>query len=82
MQADVVAIAMALAFLAGLWTPVIGSLIAVLAAWKAFSEPADLRADIFIATIGLALALLGPGAWSVDARLFGWRRIDVRERRS
>jgi hypothetical protein len=23
------------------------------------------------------LALLGPGAWSIDARLFGWRRIDV-----
>ena len=79
---DIVAIALALAFLAGLWTPVVGSLIAVLAAWEAFSEPADPWAGIFIATIGLALALLGPGAWSVDARLFGWRRIDVRERKS
>jgi hypothetical protein len=33
-------------------------------------------------TIGAGLALLGPGAWSVDARLFGWKRIDVRDRKS
>ena len=24
-----------------------------------------------------ALAMLGPGRWSVDARLFGWKRIDL-----
>ena len=29
-----------------------------------------------------SLALLGPGGWSVDARLFGWTRIDIRERQS
>ena len=28
-----------------------------------------------LATLGAALALMGPGAWSVDARLSGWRRI-------
>ena len=27
--------------------------------------------------MGAALELVGPGAWSVDARLFGWKRIDV-----
>jgi hypothetical protein len=27
--------------------------------------------------IGLSLAMLGPGAWSIDARLFGRKRIDV-----
>lgn len=27
--------------------------------------------------LGLSLMMLGPGAWSVDARLFGRRRIDV-----
>jgi uncharacterized membrane protein YphA (DoxX/SURF4 family) len=29
------------------------------------------------ATLGLSLAMLGPGAWSIDARLFGRKRIDV-----
>jgi hypothetical protein len=28
--------------------------------------------------IGVALALLGPGAWSIDARLFGWKRLEIR----
>jgi len=41
-------------------------------------QPGDPSANIFLATIGIALALLGPGEWSVDARLFGWKRIRVR----
>jgi len=32
------------------------------------------------ATLSVGLALLGPGVWSADARLFGWRRIDIRAR--
>ena len=34
-----------------------------------------------LATLGIALALTGPGAWSVDARLSGWRRIHIPGRR-
>jgi hypothetical protein len=26
--------------------------------------------------LGLGLAMIGPGAWSVDARLFGRKQID------
>jgi hypothetical protein len=48
--------------------------------WTAFfSHPPDPWTSILLGTISLALALLGPGAWSVDARLFGWRRIDIRD---
>ena len=64
--------------LAGLWTPVAGALVAVLAAWKGIAQFADPWANIFLGTMGIALALLGPGEWSVDARLFGWKRINVR----
>ena len=35
---------------------------------------------ILLLTLGISLALLGPGAWSVDARLFGWRRIEIPNR--
>jgi hypothetical protein len=31
---------------------------------------------LFVA-VGMSLALLGPGAWSFDARLFGRRRIII-----
>ena len=69
--------------LAGFWTPAAGSLIALLELWNWISaKPADPLPDILLASIGVALALLGPGAWSVDARLFGWKRIDVGKPRS
>ena len=64
---------------AGLWTPVAGSVLAALAVWSAISETGDPWARILLATVGAALAMLGPGAWSIDARLFGRKRL-IRER--
>jgi len=66
--------------LAGLWTPVAGSLVALLGMWYIVSNPGDRSASILLCTIGTALALVGPGIWSIDARLFGWKRIDVHAR--
>lgn len=65
----------------GLWTPIAGLLLVVIEVWKALSHPGDPWTRILLATLGAALALLGPGAWSVDARLFGWKRIDIRDRK-
>jgi len=67
--------------LAGLWTPVAGTLVAAEALWNVFSSGDPWR-WIMLATLGAALALIGPGAWSIDARLFGWRRLEIRDRKS
>jgi hypothetical protein len=65
-----------------LWTPIAGTLAALLEVWRLLSQPGSALTDILLATICGALALVGPGAWSVDARLFGWKRIDIGERQS
>ena len=78
--AAVLAIVAGSLLLAGLWTPIAGALVAAIGLWFAFTLAEDPLASVLLATIGAALALVGPGAWSIDARLFGWKRIDVRDR--
>lgn len=72
----------AVLLLAGLWTPVVGALAALVELCNVVSRPGDPWIYILLGTLGISLALLGPGAWSIDARLFGWKRIDLRDRRS
>jgi len=60
---------------AGLWTPVVGALIAVLELWIMFSHAGDPWIPAILAVLGASLAMVGPGAWSIDARLFGRKRI-------
>jgi putative oxidoreductase len=66
--------------LAGLWTPVAGVVMAMAELGLAFSRPADPWIHILLATLGASLAMLGPGAWSLDARLFGRKRIQIPQR--
>jgi uncharacterized membrane protein YphA (DoxX/SURF4 family) len=68
--------------IAGLWTPVVGTLVAILQIGYLFLLPDDPWIHILLATVGIALALLGPGGWSMDAWLFGWKRIDIPSRPS
>lgn len=64
-------------FLVGLWTPFVGTLIAVTELWIVVAHVGDPWISIMLATIGGTAAMLGPGAFSVDARLFGRRHLDV-----
>jgi len=68
--------------LVGLWTPLAGTVLAILASWPALLHFTDPLSWILLATVGVALVLLGPGGWSVDARLFGWKRVELPDRKS
>lgn len=62
--------------LVGLWTPLAGTLVAIVEVWIAFSRPDNPFIPIMLATLGATLAMIGPGAWSIDARLFGRKHIE------
>jgi hypothetical protein len=63
--------------LIGLWTPITCLLVALLEVWSAIAQTGDKWAAALAAAIALSLALLGPGAHSVDARRYGRKRISV-----
>ena len=66
----------------GLWTPIAGALIALVEAWQIMTISGDPWVPILLGTMAGALAMLGPGLWSVDARLFGWKRVQAPPRKS
>jgi len=70
----------AILLLIGLWTPVAGGLIAVTELGLAWSHPADPWTFVHFGVLGAALAMLGPGGCSVDARLFGRKQIQIPSR--
>jgi putative oxidoreductase len=63
--------------LVGFWTPIAGALLAVTDIWIALSGTGHERSSILLATMGAAIAVLGPGALSIDALLFGRKRLDI-----
>jgi putative oxidoreductase len=76
-----VTIVTATLLIGGLWTPVAGAAQALLLIYSYFpdgglTDPSPL----LWAAVGLCVAMLGPGACSVDSRLFGRKRIEVRRR--
>ena len=76
----VIAAGAGLLLLLGLWTSVAGIIVALSDLVIAFTYSHDPWLRVLLASLGLALALLGPGSWSVDTWRSGWKRIQIRRR--
>jgi len=61
----------------GFWTPLAGAVVAIAEIWIVFSQPGDRWIHLILAILGATLAMIGPGAWSIDARLFGRKHIQT-----
>jgi putative oxidoreductase len=61
--------------LGGLWTPVAGVLAGIVEVWIGLSQPGTQSTALILATLGISLAMIGPGAWSIDARLYGRKQL-------
>jgi uncharacterized membrane protein YphA (DoxX/SURF4 family) len=74
-----------LCLLVGFMTPLLAVTVAVVAMVLRLPLASTIAADLFkvnrevfyVVTIALALAALGPGAFSLDARMFGRREIRI-----
>jgi hypothetical protein len=71
--------------MAGFFTPVVGVLGAITQVWIGVSQIClhlgDPWSAMTQATLAAALAMIGPGAWSIDARRFGRKRIRLSDDR-
>ena len=75
--AQLIALLAGVCILVGFWTPIAGTLTALLQSWDMISQLADTWTAGLAAAIALGLALLGPGAYSLDALAYGRRRISI-----
>jgi putative oxidoreductase len=62
--------------LLGLWTPLAGITIAMVGVWAFFASSAHCLTAIIVAVLGATTAMIGPGMWSIDARLYGRKHFE------
>jgi putative oxidoreductase len=74
---ELIAAGLGIFILVGLWTPLVGTLVGLTEVWILISRSTGSWIHLILATLGVTLAMIGPGAWSVDARLFGRRHIEA-----
>ena len=79
MVPPILAMAFGVMVVVGLFTPFAGIMAAAVEVWIAFSHPGYRWPHIGLAGLCLGLVMIGPGAWSIDARLFGRKQIDLSE---
>jgi putative oxidoreductase len=73
---QIVGAAAGVLLLVGLWTPAAGAVVTIVETWIALSHPGNPWTLLVLAVLGTSLAMIGPGAWSFDARIFGRKQID------
>jgi len=66
--------------LLGLWTPVAGITIALVETWILFASLGNSLTATMLASLGMTVAMIGPGMWSIDARLYGRKRLQAPRR--
>ena len=73
----IIGIAAGVLMLIGFWTPVGGALAFISQSWTALIIGILPETAILLLSISVAVAMLGPGAWSIDSLLFGRHRLKI-----
>jgi putative oxidoreductase len=60
----------------GLWTPLAGTAIAIGEVWIFLARSGNPLIAIMLVNLGATVAMIGPGVWSIDAQLYGRKRIE------
>jgi hypothetical protein len=55
-------------------------MITIVELWIVRSSAGGLGIPIILATLGATMAMIGPGAWSIDAHLFGRKHFEFPQR--
>jgi hypothetical protein len=74
--AHVVEHAAAVLLFGGLWTAAAATVVAAFECWRTVFDSGG-WVSLLLTAMTLAVALIGAGTWSLDARIVGWRRIDI-----
>jgi uncharacterized membrane protein YphA (DoxX/SURF4 family) len=82
---QITGVATGILLLVGLWTPVAGTLAVIakvsIALARHFSHSGDPLIPVLEALLSAILAMVGPGTWSIDARLYGRKLVNFPEHR-
>ena len=78
---NAIVISAGLLLLIGLWTPVAGTVLGLIELCRILWKLDDPWISILLGAMAFALALVGPGFWSLDARLYGWKVVNLPPRK-
>jgi uncharacterized membrane protein YphA (DoxX/SURF4 family) len=76
----ILAATVACCLIIGYCTPIAAAIQAGSHLWALIQTESIDGTHLIMIALGVSLMLLGPGAWSLDARLYGRRRVDLNTR--